>query len=67
VKFLILIVVLILAAPSVLNRLTPEEERTVHHGVLFRLGRRFGLRTLATAMVTALVVLSLVLYLLVKS
>ena len=66
-KFVILAVVVILAAPTILNRLTPEDERPVHGGLLFRLGRRFGFRTLVTVMVTALIVLSLVLYLLVRS
>lgn len=66
-KFVILAVVVILAAPTILNRLTPEAERPVRRGLLYNLGRRFGLRTLATVMITALIVLSLVLYLLVRS
>jgi type II secretory pathway component PulF len=65
VKIVILVVLLILVAPNI-ARYFSKEESTKPGGLLYRLGRRFGIRKLAAAMILGLVAASLLLYVLAR-
>ena len=71
-KWLILIVVVILAAPTVANRLTPGGDnkaaaRGRDGGLLYRAVRRFGPRAVLAAAVLALLALAVLAILLVRA
>jgi hypothetical protein len=72
VKWVVLAVVVILAAPTIANRLTPTDANTDaagtgrRRGPLCRAVRRFGLRRVGLGLTVLLVALAVLAYLLVR-
>jgi hypothetical protein len=72
VKWVVLAVVVILAAPSIANRLTPTDANTDaagtgrRRGLLYRAVRRFGLRRVGLGLMVLLVALAVLAYLLIR-
>jgi hypothetical protein len=71
VKWVILAVVVILAAPSIANRLTPTDANPNtgtgrRRGLLYRAVRRFGLRRVGLGFTALLVALAVLAYLLIR-
>jgi hypothetical protein len=70
VKWVILAVVVILAAPSIANRLTPPEAQAAgaaqRRGLLYRAVRRFGLRKVGLGFIVLLVALAVLAYVLIR-
>jgi hypothetical protein len=73
VKWAIVAVVVILAAPTIANRLTPADSHgraasaSRQRGLLYRAVRRYGLRRVAVAVLVLLVALVVLVYLLVRA
>jgi type II secretory pathway component PulF len=65
VKIVILVVLLILVAPNI-ARYFSKEESTKPGGILYRVGRRFGIRKLAAFMILGIVAASLLLWVLAR-